>query len=77
MTLGQKEKIEKELTLLLKNKFSDIRTGVDYFEREEKIKISFFWNRINNEHFSNSKSFECHFKDYPDLIETTILPFFN
>ena len=77
MTLAQKEMIEKELTDILKNKHSDINTGVDYIEKEGQIKITFFWDRISNTNYNKIKTFKCSVNDYPEIIETSILPYFN
>ncbi|WP_298760546.1 hypothetical protein [uncultured Psychroserpens sp.] len=77
MTKEQKEKMESEITILLKNKHSDIRTHIDTFDTKGTINISFFWDRISNQQWQGATSFKCHINDYPKIIETDILPYFE
>lgn len=77
MTHEQKENMENEMTNLLKGKHSDIRTHVDTFDQKGTINISFFWDRISNEHWNGAKSFKCHINDYPNVLESDILPYFQ
>lgn len=77
MTNEQKANIERELTNHLKSKHSDIKSHVDEFDKKGTIIISFFWDKISNQQWNGATSFKCHINDYPRIIETDILPYFE
>lgn len=77
MTKQDAKQIENQLTEMFKLKHPDIITHVDNIEGTDKIVITFFWNRISQQNFKDSKSFKMNYKNYKRILASEIITFFN
>jgi len=75
MTQNQADILQQELKVELSKRFRDISVGFNIFEKKNLLVIHLFWNRISNEHWNNSKRFNCPIKEYPLFLEKEIMPF--
>ena len=77
MTKQEATQIENQLTEMFKIKHPDIKTHIDTIEGTDKIEITFFWNRISQQKWDDSKSFRMESLNYEKILTSEIIPFFN
>ena len=77
MTPKEAERKGIKLTKMFKSKHPDIIAHVDLIEGTDEIVISFFWNRISVEKWSDAQTFRCKGIDYLNVLKMEIIPFFN
>ncbi len=77
MTKQEATQIENQLTEMFKIKHPDIKTHIDTIEGTDKIVITFFWNRISQQNWEDSKSFRVKYQNFESILTSEIIPFFN